>query len=370
MKGRWRTTRWVLLALAAIVVVAVTTVLLTAPRPGKRMDPASTSPDGTHALVSLLRDRGVEVIVADSAEQVAGADRPGTLLIVVQTLFLSDSETVSKLTDARSDLLLVAPAGLTREQLAPRIAVDEPAQFGGGDPDCALPEANRAGTARLTGTATYIASGDTPVIRCYDGALVRYREGNRSVTVVGTGEFMMNSQLLKEGNAALAMNLAGAAPRVIWYAPQRFESSSPGGGSLSDLMPPQIRWIVLQLGLVVLLLAAAQARRLGPLVAESLPVVVRASETVEGRGRLYRSRRARDRAAEALRTAVLGRLLPRLGLRTGADPQSVVAAVNARCGTEATLVGQALFGPAPSSDAELVHLAHQLDDIERKVVQP
>ena len=31
--------------------------------------------------------------------------------------------------------------------------------------------------------------------------------------------------------------------------------------------------------------------------------VVRASETVEGRGRLYRSRRARDRAAEALRTA-------------------------------------------------------------------
>ena len=34
-----------------------------------------------------------------------------------------------------------------------------------------------------------------------------------------------------------------------------------------------------------------------------LPVVVRASETVEGRARLYRSRRARDRAADALRTA-------------------------------------------------------------------
>src|SRR5690606_41722785 len=53
---------------------------------------------------------------------------------------------------------------------------------------------------------------------------------------------------------------------------------------------------------VVVLLAWWQGRRLGPLVTEPLPVVVRASETVEGRGRLYRSRRARDRAAEALRT--------------------------------------------------------------------
>ena len=92
----------------------------------------------------------------------------------------------------------------------------------------------------------------------------------------------------------------------------------------------------------MLLVALWRGRRIGPLVAEELPVVVRASETVEGRGRLYRSRRARDRAAQALRTATLQRMLPRLGL--GADtsapapwcsrsPRSAAGFPQSRCST-------------------------------------
>lgn len=378
MRERLRTARWVLLAFAVVVAVAIATVYLTAPRPGGAMDPESTSPEGTHALVSLLRDHGVEVITAADVDEVARAARPGTLLVVAQTMFLSSEKTVARLTHLPGNLLLVAPTGLTREKLAPQIQLDKPTEFGGGEPDCELPEANRAGTTQLGTTDTYTSAGSAPVTLCYGGALARFHDGPRTVTVVGTGDFMTNSRLLKEGNAALAMNLAGAAPRVIWYAPQHFEATSTATGKLSDLMPPQVRWIVLQLCLVVALLAVAQARRLGPLVAESLPVVVRASETVEGRGRLYRSRRARDRAADALRTATLGRLLPRLGLNTAAAPQAVAAAVAARCGTAANSAGAGstagsagaiLFGPPPASDAELVHLAHQLDDIERQVAQ-
>ncbi len=369
MRGRLRTARWALLAFVVIVAVAVATVYLTAPRPGGVMDPESTSPDGTHALISLLRDHGVEVIVAATADEAQREARPGTLLVVAQTMFLSGEQTVAKLAGTPGDLLLVAPAALTREKLASEVKLGKPTEFGGREPDCALPEANRAGRTQLGTTDTYAAVGSTPVTRCYGGALVRYHDGDRSVTVVGTGEFMTNSRLLKEGNAALAMNLAGAAPRVIWYAPQHFETSSTGDGTLSELMPPQVRWIVLQLCLVVALLAVAQARRLGPLVTEHLPVVVRASETVEGRGRLYRSRRARDRAADALRGATLGRLMPRLGLTIGAAPPAVVAAVAARCGTDANVAGRVLFGPPPANDTELVHLAHQLDDIERRVSQ-
>ncbi|TVY00050.1 DUF4350 domain-containing protein [Mycolicibacterium porcinum] len=367
MRGHFRTARWVLLAFAVIVAVAVVTVLLTAPRPGGAMDPESTSPEGTHALVSLLRDHGVDVITATDVDEVQRAARPGTLLVVAQTMFLASENTVARLADTPGDLLLVAPIGLTRETLAPQVRPGKPTEFGGGEPECELPEANRAGRAQLGTTDTFAAAGDTPVSLCYGGALARYHDGQRSVTVVGTGDFMTNSHLLKEGNAALAMNLAGAAPRVIWYAPQHFETSSAGDGTLSDLMPSQVRWIVLQLCLVVALVAVAQARRLGPLVAESLPVVVRASETVEGRGRLYRSRRARGRAAEALRTATLGRLLPRLGLNTAAPPHAVAAAVAARSGRDANSSGYILFGPPPATDAELVHLAHQLDDIERQV---
>ena len=96
--------------------------------------------------------------------------------------------------------------------------------------------------------------------------------------------------------------------------------------------------------------------------------MVRASETVEGRGRLYRSRRARDRAADALRTATLQRLLPRLGLgaqRTGAGGGD--DAWPARSAADAQFVSHHLFGPPPATDNDLLQLARALDEIERQV---
>ncbi len=165
------------------------------------------------------------------------------------------------------------------------------------------------------------------------------------------------------------MNLTGTHPRVIWYAPQRIEGESAGAATVFDLIPENVTWIVWQLCLVVALLAVWKGRRIGPLVAEELPVVVRASETVEGRGRLYRSRRARDRAADALRTATLQRLLPRLGLGRNAAAPEVIEAVAQRGGHDPATVGYTLFGPPPATDSDLVNLAHELDNIERQVAQ-
>ncbi|WP_019972743.1 DUF4350 domain-containing protein [Mycobacterium sp. 141] len=369
MTLHWRTARWVLLAVMAVVVVAAVSTYLTAPRPGGRLDPEATGPDGAHALVALLRQHGVEVITADTIGDVQRAAAPDTLVVAAQTLYLSDEDQLHQLAQAPGDLLLIAPVSKTREALAPKIKQGKASSFGGGDPDCDLVEATRSGDVELGLTNTFQPVDDAQVTSCYQGAVVRYQDGGRTVTVVGTGDFMANGGLLKAGNAALAMNLAGARSRVIWYAPQHPEGESTGGKGISALLPTQVRWVVLQLGLVVALLAMASARRLGPLVAESLPVVVRASETVEGRGRLYRSRRARDRAAEALRSATIMRLLPRLGLTTGAAPQTVAAAIAARAGGDTGVVGHTLFGPPPDTDSDLVHLAHQLDDIERQVAQ-
>ena len=108
---------------------------------------------------------------------------------------------------------------------------------------------------------------------------------------------MTNGGLLRAGNAALAMNLAGQHSRLVWFAPQHVEGGSSAKGKIFDLIPENVTWMIIQLWLTVALIAMWKGRRIGPLVAEDLPVVVRASETVEGRGRLYRSRRARDRAA-------------------------------------------------------------------------
>lgn len=364
---RWRGARWVVLTLAVVIGVAALTTYLTAPRPGGRMELTSTSSDGARALATLLRERGVEIIEAPDIAAVERAARPDTLILVAQTRYAVGDDALERLARLPGDRLLVDPTARTLEKLAPRLDVDGALPFGTADPDCDLREATRAGRVQLGLSSAFQAVAEFPVTRCYDGALVRYSDGRRDVTVVGTSDFMVNSGLLKEGNAALAMNLAGTAPRLIWYAPQRSEGETGGSATIFDLIPDQVVWIFWQLCLVVGLLAVWKARRLGPLVAEDLPVVVRASETVEGRGRLYRSRRAADRAADALRTAALQRMLPRLGLAHNASPPAVIQTVAARCGLPPQSVAYTLFGPPPTSDGDLVNLARELDDIERQV---
>jgi hypothetical protein len=363
-----RSWRWVLLVLAAVCVVAAIATYLTAPRPGGRMDPAATGPAGAHALVTLLRDRGVTVVVATSIADAENAAHPGTLLLFAQTQRVTSDALLKRLAAAPGDLLLVEPTSHARAALARGIR-NSGASVHVTQPNCALREANRAGSVDFGPSNTFHAAGDRTVTSCYGGALVRYRDGDRTVTVVGSTDFMTNGGLLQAGNAALAMNLAGQHPRLVWYAPQRIEGESSGSTTIFGLIPDNVIWMVVQLWLAVLLIALWKGRRIGPLVAEELPVVVRASETVEGRGRLYRSRRARDRAAHALRAATLQRLLPRLGLSADTSPPAVVIAAAQRSAFHAELLRHILFGPPPASDADLVQLARALDDIERQVAQ-
>jgi uncharacterized protein DUF4350 len=285
---------------------------------------------------------------------------------VAETYYLVNAEGLRRLAAVPGDRLLVEPVSRTREALAPGIRLGHTFTLG-GDPNCGMPEANRAGAADFSSSDTYEATDGRPLTRCYDGAVVRYSDDGHTVTIVGSADFMTNSGLLKEGNAALAMNLAGARSRVIWYAPQSAEGDSDASASITDLIPVQVKWIALQLCVALLLVALWRSRRVGPLVAEDLPVVVRASETVEGRGRLYRSRRARDRAADALRAAALQRMLPRLGLGPDAEPTAVTLAIAQRINADPNALAYTLFGPPPDVDADLVNLARQLDDIERQV---
>jgi len=365
---RRRSWRWVLLALVAISAVAAVGTYLTAPRPGGQMDPDSTGPTGAHALVALLGDRGVNVVVANSVDEAVNAARPGTLLLFAQTQRVTDESLLQRLADTPADLLLVEPTSHARAALAPGIR-NTGASVLDAEPDCALREANQAGSVDFGPSNAFHAVGDRTLSSCYGGVLVRYRAGERMVTAVGSTDFMTNGGLLRAGNAALAMNLAGQQPRLVWYAPQHVEGKSTGSAKIFDLIPANVTWIVMQLWLTVLLVALWKGRRLGPLVAEELPVVVRASETVEGRGRLYRSRRARDRAGQALRAGVLQRVLPRLGLGVDAPAAAVVNAIARRSRSDPDSLQHVLFGPPPATDADLTQLARALDDIERQVAQ-
>src|ERR1700733_13540861 len=92
VRQRWHTVKWVVLALVVIAAVSALTTYLTAPRPGGRMDPGSTSADGALALVSLLREQGVDVVEAGSVADVERAARPDTLLVVAETYYLVNDD--------------------------------------------------------------------------------------------------------------------------------------------------------------------------------------------------------------------------------------------------------------------------------------
>src|SRR5277367_468454 len=133
---RWRSARWVLLALVVIVGVATLSTFLTAPRPGGPMDPESTSPEGARAPVTILREHGVDVVAAGDIAAVERAARPDTLILVAQTFYLFDDDLLRRLATLPGDRLLVAPVSRTREALAPGIRRDGATTFGHNGPDC------------------------------------------------------------------------------------------------------------------------------------------------------------------------------------------------------------------------------------------
>ena len=148
--------------------------------------------------------------------------------MVAQTYYLPDDEMLERLADLPGDRLLVEPDVAGARSAGPADSSSTgPAQFGDATPDCDMREANRAGAVEFGLSDAYKAVGRRYPSRVVTaGALVRYSDDGREVTVVGTSEFMTNAGLLEEGNAALAMNLAGAQPRMIWYAPQHSEGES------------------------------------------------------------------------------------------------------------------------------------------------
>ncbi|MCW2881487.1 MAG: hypothetical protein JWQ95_5587 [Sphaerisporangium sp.] len=360
----------VIFGLLVIVLAALAALITGTSTDGRRLDPADSTLTGSKALAQILRQRGVRIERVSTIDDVVRLDGPGTQLLVSGSSFLSLDE-ITSLSRAQADLLVVGPVrGLST--LAPGITATSEAAVRSREPRCDLPAAVHAGNAYLGGAAFTVPARSTG---CYPGAdgpsLVR-SSGSRTVTVVGDGGFMTNQRLAEDGNAALAVNLAGARPVLIWLVPPDASQVIPGSGqaTLGELIPVGVPWAVLQLVIALLVVAFWRGRRLGPVVVERLPVVVRAAETAEGRGRLYRARRARDRASATLRAACVSRLTPRLGLSGDATPDQIIAATALRSGQDAVWVRSVLYGLIPADDAGLVALAGHLDTLERQVREP
>lgn len=363
LRSTTRRARGPVLAVAALVVTAGLVAVLSATGGGGRLDPDSYAPEGSRALAAVLRDHGVEVERVTTVDEALGPD--DTTLLVPDPSALTAPER-ERLRDHPGRLVVVAPTG---EHLAD---LGLPAEVAGAvpveprRPACPLPDAERAGDAELGGTlfrptaaggtGCYATSGDASLL-----ALPQQR-----AVLLGSGDLLTNDRLDERGNAALAVGVLGQRPRVLWLVPDPSREVPAGEApSLPSLVPDALVLGVVQLGVVLAVLALWRARRLGRVVEEPLPVVVRAAEAVEGRGRLYRAAGAREPAAAALRAAVLSRVVRRLGLPVAADRGAVVSTAAARTGRDPAELDALLYGAPPSDDAALVRLADALRAFER-----
>jgi hypothetical protein len=93
---------------------------------------------------------------------------------------------------------------------------------------------------------------------------------------------------------------------------------------------------------------------------------VKASETMEGRARLYARNSARLRAIDALRVGASGRLAQRVGLSRNADMDEVIDAVSTVTGRPAHNVRALLLDDVPTTDSDLLRMSDALLDLENE----
>ncbi|WP_329338386.1 DUF4350 domain-containing protein [Streptomyces sp. NBC_00663] len=378
----WTRSRGIALAAVLLLAAAVTIAVIRSDTRHGTLDPRSADDHGSRAVAELLADRGVStrvITTLDEARAAAGPDT--TLLIAVPDLLTHRQQTALHSATAPSGgrTVLIAPGSWSIGRLAPDVTADPATSINSTlEPDCDLPAAQRAGAADTGGiryTTTHLEAET-----CYPSerlaTLLRIpATGDGDTVVLGAPDILYNDRLDEQGNASLALQLLGSRPHLVWYLPSLSDASAADPDderSFLDLLPSGWKWGTVQLFLAAALAALWRARRLGPLVPEKLPVAIRASETVEGRARLYRKANARDRAAAALRSTTRTRLAPLVGVPVtqAHTPEVLLPALSAHLRGDGQTLHPLLFGPPPSDDTALVSLADQLDALEREVRRP
>lgn len=368
VRAAWRRARFpALLALLALGVAVGLAVVQNAP-PERPLDPGDASPVGARALAQLLRDRGVDVTpLAATAALPTDAST---------TVFVPDPRSLTRgalaeLASSTGVVVVVAPTDRELTALSVPISPVGTTSERTIAPSCGYAAASTAGDIRFAGLL-YRAS--PPATSCYadaegSGLVVQPGRGGATIVVVGSPSTFTNSRLADNGDAALGIGLLTQRPHLAWVLP-RPPTSPPADAThrgLLDLLPARLLWAVLALFVAVVVVALWRGRRLGAVVVEPLPVVVRAAETVEGRARLLRAARARGTAASALRTATVTRLRDLFGIGPDAAPATLVEGVTRRTGRSGADVESLLYGGEPADDAALVRLADDLDRLEQAV---
>jgi len=367
---------WIIAAAAAVLVTFAVIVFVGGPATGRRLAADSAAPSGALALATVLEDQGVTVVTADTLTEARAATRnadAATLFFFDDGGFL-DAVGLTAMGSLAPRTVVAAPDFAALQALAPQVG------FGGASAadslaaQCPVPAATRAGSLSPGGGTLSIPEGTAASAATLTGcfpssdttySMIERAEGERTLTLVPDAGVFSNETIADFGNAALALNLLGPSDTVVWYLPTLADVSRTGPPSLGELTPGSLTPALILLGLAAVAAALWRGRRFGPLVAETLPVTVKAGETMEGRARLYARGNTRLRALDALRIGTVQRLAGQVGLGRRARLDDVVQSVAARTGLAVADVRNVLVQEQPAGDADLLRLANRLQEMER-----
>ncbi len=374
--GRRRAPRWVL-AVAGLVLLLLAAAALTFLRPSgpstQSLHPANPGINGAQAVARVLQQQGVTVVVAEGEAALrASAPDLNTTILVSNTAQLREQtvRSLGSIAERAERLVLVTPDRPVVRQLLPAVGMRSETRQ---DPNlvsgCAGTDVRQG--ERLS-RSQWAYQDPRAAERCFvvDNYAVYLRTTTtrlREVVLVGSRDVLENSRVTQLDNAAVALRTLGHSARVVWYVPDIDDVPALAAAQDEPLAPVWWEPMVLLLAFVVGGLAWWRGRRFGRLVTEPLPVVVRAAETTESRGRMYRKARDTRRAAAVLRDATRRRLAAYLGVPGGIDPERLVEAVSAATGRPVDQVRHLLTGGTPPTDADLLDLAATLAALEKEI---
>lgn len=372
-----RRTLWLLVPIVLVLAVG-TWFVQRNPTSDEPLAPDNPQPGGARAIAQVLGQQGVEVQRVTSRQELT--DRPGsggTLVVTEGAVVSAEQWRELRPTLQRFDRVVLVRAGAAAP-LGLDLPVEvRPSAFPQEVPaQCTVPVASgltldgrgeRYARTDLTRRATvcFRPGADFDVGGDDAGQLawVPATGDDPEIVLLGSPDPLRNSTVETAGNAALGLRALGAHNRLVWWTVR--ETDADPALAEPARFPDWVGPVWLMLGVTAAVLMLARGRRLGRLVTEPLPVVVRADETTRARGQLYRKAADVPRAAAVLRAGTRRRLSSYL--QTGSRDDALVAAVTDATGRPGPEVQHLLLGPPPTSEADLTSLAQQLHTLEKEV---
>ena len=364
-----------LIVVAIVLVVAVLSVLTArSVTHGEALDPDNPRPSGAQAVARVLAQHGVDVTVVRRAAELASTsiDQHTTLMVTSSgNLGRETAAQVERRGAEAGQVVLATPAPALLEALQLPIV---PAEARVGRRTSAGCEDPLVGdlTLEVEPSAAY-RSTSSAVEQCFRGdgpragSLVVRVDKAAPVYAVGGSDLFSNDRVDRSDNAAAALRLLGAHGRLVWYVPDSRDIAAGDSGSFSAQLPGGLVPALWLIAAATVAMMFWRGRRLGPLVIEPLPVTVKAVESTQGRGRLYRRVSDRPHASTVLRAATMRRLVTLLRLPADSDPWHVAQVTSRVVARDPRDVHEVLVGRPVTDDAALVRLAADLNTLEKEV---